>query len=241
MKLHQALFPVPALRISVSLLAIAGLLAGTMATATADEASIARGGRLYDKWWTENEAEKPTETHPAYPGENYKGDATWRCKECHGWDLQGKDGAYSEGKHATGIAGVQGYAGKDPAAVAAIIRDQTHGYTPGMLTDADVMDLANFVANGQVDMHQYVDYPSLKSKGDAAQGKVYFDTICAGCHGVDGKKVADADPLGSVAANGPEMMSKVLNGQPGEAMPALRALDHQIAADIVAHLQTLPR
>jgi hypothetical protein len=37
------------------------------------------------------------------------------------------------------------------------------------------------------------------------------------------------------------MMMKVLNGQPKEPMPALRALDRQIVTDIVAHLQTLPR
>ena len=48
----------------------------------------------------------------------------------------------------------------------------------------------------------------------------------------DGKKVKDGPPLGSVADNGAEMLHKLLNGQPGEAMPALRALDHQIAADI---------
>jgi thiosulfate dehydrogenase len=229
------------LKICISVVAAGGLLVGAMATALADEASIARGGRLYDKWWNENGAEKPADTHPAYPGKNYKGDATWRCKECHGWDMQGKDGAYSKGKHATGIKGVKDSAGKDPAAIAAIIRDDTHRYTPAMLTDADVADLANFVANGQIDMTQYIEYPSFKSKGDAAKGKVYFDTICAGCHGTDGKKVADADPIGTVAGNGPEMMMKVLNGQPKEPMPALRALDRQIVTDIVAHLQTLPR
>jgi len=47
-------------------------------------------------------------------------------------------------------------------------------------------------------------------------------------------------PLGSVADNGPEMLHKVLNGQPGEAMPALRALDPQIAADIAVYLTRLP-
>lgn len=220
---------------------VGGLCAGALSVAAADEASIARGGRLYDKWWSENGAEKPAATHPAYPGKNYKGDATWRCKECHGWDLMGKDGAYGKGKHHTGIKGLRDVAGKDTAAIAAVLRDKTHGYTEAMLTDRDVADLANFVAQGQVDMTRYIDYGSMKSKGNAAQGKVYFDTLCAGCHGVDGKKIADADPIGAVSSNGPEMLMKVLNGQPKEPMPALRALDRQIAVDIVAHLQTLPR
>lgn len=80
-----------------------------------------------------------------------------------------------------------------------------------------------------------------KPKGDGARGEGYFNTLCAGCHGTDGKKISDAPPLGSVAGNVPEMLHKLFNGQPGEPMPALRALDPQIAADIVVHLQTLPK
>ena len=88
-------------------------------------------------------------------------------------------------------------------------------------------------------MARFVD--GGKAKGNGAKGEVYFNTLCAGCHGQDGKKLKDAPPLGSVADNGYEMMHKVLNGQPAEAMPALRALDHQIAADIAVHLTSLPK
>jgi thiosulfate dehydrogenase len=31
-----------------------------------------------------------------------------------------------------------------------------------------------------------------------------------------------------------------MNGQPGEEMPALRAIDHQVAADVLAYMATLP-
>ena len=37
-----------------------------------------------------------------------------------------------------------------------------------------------------------------------------------------------------------EVMHKLMNGQPGEQMPALRALDHQVVLDLLAHLKTLP-
>jgi thiosulfate dehydrogenase len=37
------------------------------------------------------------------------------------------------------------------------------------------------------------------------------------------------------------MMHKVLNGQAGEAMPAMRAIDHQISADLAAYLTKLPK
>ena len=164
---------------------------------------------------------------------------SWRCKECHGWDYQGKDGGYGKGKHFTGIVGISGAAGKDPANIAALLRAGPHGYTDKQLSDADVQALALFVTSGQIDMGKYLNAEG-KPIGDGAKGEAYFNTLCAGCHGVDGAKIKDA-PLGAVADNAREMMHKVLNGQPGESMPALRVLDHQIAADIVVHLQTLPK
>ena len=78
--------------------------------------SIARGGQLYDKWWAVLGHEKPQDTHPAYPADGKrKGDTTWRCKECHGWDYRGVDGAYSKGSHYSGVKGIRSYVGKDPS------------------------------------------------------------------------------------------------------------------------------
>ena len=200
---------------------------------------LARGAQLYDKWWAVLKAPKPEETHPAYPADGkYKADATWRCKECHGWDYKGAEGAYSSGKHFTGIKGISGMAGADPAAIAAALRADPHGYTMDMIPDEALNDLALFVSKGQIDPGKYM--ADGKSSGDAAAGKVLYEGLCAGCHGLDGKKIKDADSLGSVSGNTVEMMHKVLNGQPDEAMPALRALDAQISADIVAYVQTLP-
>jgi hypothetical protein len=56
----------------------------------------------------------------------------------------------------------------------------------------------------------------------------------------DGKLPKDMPPLGSLSDNPWEVMHKVLNGQPGEVMPAMRALDHKVSADLVAYLATLP-
>lgn len=217
-----------------------GLSAG-IAAAAETESAIARGGRLYDKYFKENNTAKPDADHPAYPhkGGKYGKDSSWRCKECHGWDYKGKDGAYASGGHATGIKGIQGAAGKDPAAIASVFRDTTHGYSEKQLSAQDANDLALFVSKGQIDMSKYI--ADKKAKGNAAKGEVYFNTLCAGCHGKDGKKIKDAPPLGSVADNPYEMLHKVLNGQPGEAMPALRALDPQIAVDIVSYLPQLPK
>ena len=221
----------------------AGIVCIPTAFAAETESAVARGGRLYDKFWAENKGAKPEADHAAYPhkGGKYGKDASWRCKECHGWDYMGKDGAYSSGGHATGIKGIRAAAGKDVAAIVAVLKDKTHGYTDQHLSAKDFNDVALFVSTGQVDMDKYIDRAGKKSKGDAGKGEVYFNTICAGCHGTDGKKIKDADPLAAAAGNPWELLHKVLNGHPGESMPALRALDPQIAADLVAHMQTLPR
>lgn len=222
----------------------AAVLAASAPIAAAEvESAMSRGGRLYDKWFAENKTTKPGDDHPAYPhkGGKYGKDASWRCKECHGWDYRGKDGAYAKGGHASGIVGIAGAAGKDPQAIAALLRDKTHGYTEAQLSAKDAGDLALFVSKGQIDMSKFVDAATGKPKGDGAKGEAYFNTLCAGCHGIDGKKVANSPALGSVSDNAYEMLHKVLNGQPNEAMPSLRSLDRQIAADIVVHLQTLPK
>ncbi|MCB1526433.1 MAG: c-type cytochrome [Hyphomicrobiaceae bacterium] len=220
---------------------IAPMFAPPPAIAAEEESAIARGGRLYDKWFKENKAEKPTTDHAAYPhpGGKYGKDASWRCKECHGWDYRGNEGAYASGKHATGIKGIRAAAGKDPKEIADMLRKPPHGYTEAQLSATDSSDLALFVSKGQIDFATLVEADG-KPKGDGAKGEAYFNTLCAGCHGTDGTKIKEA-PLGPVSGNAVEMIHKILNGQPGEAMPALRALDPQISADIAVHLQTLPK
>lgn len=206
------------------------------------ESSIARGGKLYDKWYKVIDQKNPVNSHPLYPADKkYAGKpgANWRCKECHGWDYQGKDGAYSSGKHSSGIKGINNAAGQPTAQIINTLKSSDHGYG-NILSDEDMTDLANFVSKGQVDMDISIDRASKKPKGDSARGEAYYNTICAGCHGKDGKQPEDMKPFAKQMGNPWEVMHKILNGQPGEQMPALRALDHQIIADIMSHMKTLP-
>lgn len=46
---------------------------------------------------------------------------------------------------------------------------------------------------------------------------------------------------GQLADNPWEVMHKLLNGQPAEEMPALRALDRKVVSDIMRYLMTLPK
>ena len=208
-----------------------------------DAASIARGGLLYDSWFATLGVKPPAAPNPAYPTSGkYRGKegADYRCKECHGWDYRGKDGAYASGSHATGIKGIGALANAKPERILAVLQDERHGYQK-LLAKKDLADLASFVARGQLDMDPYIDRKSKKAKGDAKRGAAFFNTVCAKCHGVDGKEQSKEEPIGKVARDNPwEALHKILNGQPAEEMPALRAFDLQIAVDILAHAQALP-
>jgi len=206
-----------------------------------------RGGLLYDNWAKVMYQEPPKATHPAYPETGRKkGGATWRCKECHGWDYRGVDGAYGKGPHFTGIKGIRRMDGTPVDKIVRIIRDDTHRYSKDMLPDRAARHLALFVSRGQVDMPRYIDYATNVARGDKERGARFYQSICAVCHGFDGKRInfktADnPEYIGTVAQQNPqETLHKTRNGQPGVPMVALGVLDIQDIVDIVAYTQTLP-
>jgi len=229
-----------------------------LAVAAGPEAkSIARGGLLYDKWWKGIPgAAEPKDDHPLWSSQTTnkgKGSATWRCKECHGWDYKGKDGAYGTGSHRTGFPGVWDAAQKkDVKELAAILRgsaNKKHDFS-SVLGGQDIADLANFLKDGLVDVTKYVDYKTKKPiGGDASRGKT-LSVLCEGCHGADGKKLnfgSEKEPeyLGTVAQKNPqEFLHKVRVGQPGSdpTMPSALVLGWSIqqAVDVLTHSQTLP-
>ena len=223
---------------------ISGLIGFSLPLQAEEESAMARGGKLYDKWYKVIDVDAPKKSHPAYPSNKKyaeKPKDNWRCKECHGWDGKGVDGAYASGKHSTGIKGINGMSGADPDKIIAVLKDSTHGYADKLGHD-DFHDLALFVSKGQVDMSKYIDYATKSPKGgNANQGAAYFNTICANCHRKDGSRPKDmGKSLGSQMGNPQEVMHKILNGHPGEKMPSLRAFDRQVIVDILTHIKTLP-
>lgn len=190
------------------------------------ESKIARGGLLYDNWVKVTGVEAPKKSHPSYPADKHyakKPASNWRCKECHGWDYQGKDGAYSKGKHATGITGITKAKGRDVGEIIKTLADDKHGFNKLMGRD-ELEAVSLFVSQGQLDMDRYIDRKTKMPRGNKAQGEVYFNTVCAKCHGENGLLPEEMKPLGAlVAANPWEVMHKISNGQPDENMPALRS------------------
>ena len=208
---------------------------------------IGRGGQLYDNWMKVMEREPPAGNHPAYPAAGKQKDATtWRCKECHGWDYKGAAGAYAKGSHFTGIKGVFGVAGRSPEALHNIIMDKTHGLTDALMPHSAMEKLALFLSFGQVDDDVYIDRASKTARGSVQRGAAFFQTICAVCHGFDGKAMNfgdDKEPefVGTVARDNPwEALHKIRFGQPGVGMVSLNVLPIQDLVDILAYTQTLP-
>lgn len=216
-------------------------------TSPTDAWATMSAGRVYDNWYKTLDKEKPKATHPSWPASNTKkkGAVTWRCKSCHGWDFRGKDGAYRSGSYKTGIKGIRGMAGADPAKVVAILRDGTHGFTTEMIPDDAAMRLAIFVSKGQYDITKWVSDKG-DVNGDAGKGKPVFQTVCAACHGFDGRALDwgdDKEPgfVGTEAnANPWEVMAKIRHGHPGTEMVGLVAFPMQTSADVLAYTKTLP-
>src|SRR3989338_8995844 len=113
--------------------------------------SVSRGGVLYDQWWKVTGAEAPTADQPLWQTQTSNtrtGADTWRCKECHGWDYEGVDGAYGSGSHKTGFEGVLAAAGKHPFEILTILKggaNPDHDFSTVMDEQA-LTDLALFVA-----------------------------------------------------------------------------------------------
>jgi thiosulfate dehydrogenase len=208
---------------------------------------IARGGQLYDNWMAVISAKPPKGNHPAYPKSGKRtGAATWRCSACHGWDYKGVDGAFGKGRDFTGIVGVRGVVGKKPKTIERIILNKTHAYA-GTIPRPAVQKLALFLSLGQLDMDRFISRRSRKTRGGVTRnGARFYQTICALCHGFDGKKIDTrhenrTEYAGTVCVENPwKALHKIRFGQPGVPMVALISLDIEDLVDILAYCQLLP-
>ena len=226
---------------------------------------VAKGGRLYDKFWSELSIDPPSDDHPLWArrpdleSNERSGADTWRCKECHGWDYKAVAGAYGSGSHRTGFPGILGTARStdeiaDLLAKEVATSPSAHGYgSIEGITDDDLRALAAFVTRGTLDTTQVIDGAG-RFTGSATAGKELFmgdfGVIdgCVECHGEDGLSIPGDDDgftdfVGKIAGeNAAEFQHKVRFGQPGTDMPSYAAsgLTADELADLGAFAQTLP-
>src|SRR3972149_1504879 len=115
-----------------------------------------RCGLLYDKWWGVLGLDAPTTDQNLWKTQTSNtrtGADTWRCKECHGWDYKGVDGAYGSGSHKTGFFGILNAKDNPAAELLAALKGSTnpdHDYST-VLDEQDMTDLALFMAQAQLD------------------------------------------------------------------------------------------
>jgi len=217
-------------------------------------ADVVRGGLLYDKWWAEAKLVEPVTDHPLWasrpdPDSNTRsGAATWRCKECHGWDYKGVDGAYGVGSHRTGFAGILDTT-KTARQLFDLLRDPAdHAYTLAGtgLSDEDLWNLVRFVRAGLIDTDTAID-GSAAFTGDDVRGSLWYGQACFNCHGDDGTFLnfgTDLDPsfVGTVAVGNPwEFLHKTRFGHPRSPMVGTDLIRWDIsrATEIGAYAQTL--
>jgi mono/diheme cytochrome c family protein len=215
--------------------------------------SVSRGGRLYDQWWVEAGLDEPTDSMPIWTRQDSNtrtGGDTWRCKECHGWDYKGVEGAYGSGSHLTGFPGVFDAQTKSFDELAAVLMgdvDPEHDFS--IMDEAELTDLVSFLQAGLIDVTPLIDAETLGTiGGEAGHGEELYASGCAPCHGADGRNMnfgSEDEPeyVGTLAADNPwELIHKVRFGQPGIAMPA--AVDSgwslQDLVDLLTYAQTLP-
>lgn len=237
---------------------------GTDAGVSAVSMTVWSGGQLYDNVWS-GTGDDPSAAgdHPLWadrpdPDSNTRtGADTWRCKECHGWDYAGVDGAYGSGSHRTGIAGIRGTAMGRDEIYAMLTADAPEGHGYGALLDDEARyALADFVLEGQLDAGAYIGGDGTFT-GDAAAGESLYtvgvpdgrELFCSSCHGADGLTTppgADAgfeDWVGYIANDNPaEFLHKIRFGQPGTAMRGyyLDGLAPSGYGDLGAYAQGLP-
>jgi thiosulfate dehydrogenase len=220
----------------------------------ASPASIAKGGLIYDNWSSAVQgAIAPKDNQPLWSTQTTNtrtGNDTWRCKECHGWDYRGKDGAYGKGSHLTGFRGVYDASlSKTKAQLLDILKgksDSRHNFSAA-LGEAGLDDTVSFLKEAVVDANKYIDSSTKKAIGaNASRGKELYSSTCTACHGADGKMILfdGKNTLGFLANDNPwETLHKIRFGQPGAPMPSGigSGWSVQDAVDVLGHAQTLPK
>jgi mono/diheme cytochrome c family protein len=222
-----------------------------------------RGGRIYDNWWVETGTAEPTTDHPLWDTRTQSaintntGSATWRCKECHGWDYKGVDGVYgsTNSSHYTGFPGVMSAQSKQPIDVFCAIHsgtniDADHNFS-SQLSPTSILHLTKFLVSTNID--GLIDSDPLisssgASTGNPTNGQTLYNSAngcsASNCHGVDG--ATQHEPLGELSIDNPwEVLHKIRFGHPGlNIMPAyaesnyIGKMNQTQMADVIAYTQT---
>ena len=232
---------------------LAGLAVLAVGTAAWSQSAVI-GGKVYDNWWKTAGVATPAADQPLWATQSTNtrsGSTTWRCKECHGWDYKGAEGAYGSGSHFTGFAGVlkAGSSLSAPELLARLDGTAQSDHDFSAMGPAHLSHLVEFLSTALIDVGPYIDARTKAAVGgDRDHGQSLYSSTCAGCHGADGRTINFQDPaepefVGTIAAGNPwEFIHKVRFGQPAAAMPAGVDMGWRLedVIDVLDYAQTLP-
>jgi len=233
-------------------------------------ADPAMGGQLYDKWWEATGANAPTTNNPLWATQTTNtrtGEDTWRCKECHGWDYAGNEGAYGDptSSHYTNFPGVLQSSGSSAINVFCAIYsgtniDSRHNFS-AEIQPVDILHLTRFITESQtgtsprgvIDTSTHISATGTVLNANHSNGDSLYNNAAVGCglstcHGPNGD--VQHEPLAELSLESPwEALHKIRFGSPGSVpqmpsfsdpnLPAASRLTLAQAKDIVAHTQTL--
>ena len=247
----------PCLLLLIALFAVTLFITSIVQAQTPSQSDpdLVEGALLYDRWFAALGINPPDGNMPIWSRQTTNtrsGPDTWRCVECHGWDYRGASGAYASGSHYTGFPDIktvtESLSEQDIVAHLKGANDPAHNFSP-YLNETALSQLAYFLKNGLIDDSQYIDPVSLKViDANVTHGKQLYGSVCAQCHGEDGKKIIFRtegidEYLGSVAKRDPwRFLHRTRFGTAGTSMPVGYTLGWTPAdgRDILAYAYTLP-
>ena len=206
---------------------------------------VSLGGKLYDDFWAGTGAGSPTRRNPAFPADMTVSDTdSWRCVSCHGWDYDGADKASGSEQQAKQFTSLRHLQGSDPFNLNEAFT-RAHPDHPIQTTRGLPMDLLLlFLSVGQYDTKTSQPF-EVASPDHINRGRDIFEGVCMSCHDPDGNSGFEVRPglrqsLGWLARNRPKRSAhKIINGVPGQSMLALRFMEENAVADLLAYLKTL--
>lgn len=212
---------------------------------------LVEGGLLYDNWWVAADLAEPTGDQTLWATQSTnerEGPDTYRCKECHGWDYEGAEGAYGSGSHFTGFPGIMQAADKTTEEITTALTSDDHDFSE--LGEDQIAHLVTFIQEGLADYGQYIDSDTKAIvDADVDHGEELFIGLCQTCHGSDGQTLnfaSEDEPeyLGDLALDNPwETFHKARYGHPGSdpEMPSTLQEGWSIedVRDVLGYAQTL--
>jgi thiosulfate dehydrogenase len=158
-----------------------------------DISPVSLGAQIYDDWTSIiADASVPVGNNPVWSRQTnntISGIDTWRCVHCHGWDYQGKDGAFRSGSYSTGFPGLLEVSEEDNAYLTAALNgtaDAQHNFST-ILSEEELTSVITFIQTGLIDDNEFIDIVTRKViDGNLANGEEKYNQACASCHGEDG-------------------------------------------------------